>query len=151
MNSDDKTSLKEKRIFSRHRSENSILWRHLAVRNILKNSQTSSLSRWHSSSRINTEESDRLGQHIRTKVSSDSELNVEDSRRNCLPPIALPPIYLSKGVPIKYNESKMANKGPLSPKDWEELHNCRYLRPALQKYRLPELTKDENSTGNIDD
>lgn len=149
MNYDDKTSLKEKRVFSRHKSENSILWRHLADRNIKKNSQTPSLSRWHSSNRINTEEG--LRQHVMTKVSSDSELNVADSSRKCLPPITLPPIYLSKGAPIKYNESKMVNKGSLSPKDWEELHNCRYLRPALPKYRLPGLTNDENNIQNIDD
>lgn len=54
-----------------------------------------------------------------------------------LPPISLPRIYELKPLPIlptDYNSLTIPPK-PVTDEDWEDLKECRYLRPSPRKYR----------------
>lgn len=54
-----------------------------------------------------------------------------------LPPISLPRIYEMKPLPIlptDYNSLTMPPKS-VTDEEWEDLKECRYLRPSPRKYR----------------
>lgn len=73
---------------------------------------------------------------------NDIDDNDQERKPYALPPLVLPPIYLTNTTPVKTKSEKVTDKGHVSQKDWEELKKCRYLRPALSRYRFPESEKD---------
>ncbi|KAK3095156.1 hypothetical protein FSP39_010874 [Pinctada imbricata] len=58
-----------------------------------------------------------------------------------LPPIQLPRIYTLKPLPILPTEydSVTPSPRPLTDEEWEDLKECRYLRPSPPKYRSKDL------------
>lgn len=53
-----------------------------------------------------------------------------------LPPIILPSIYNTKTYPLgKPDLSYRAPQGPITEEEWDELQDCRYLRPAPKKFK----------------
>lgn len=53
-----------------------------------------------------------------------------------LPPIILPSIYSTKTYPLgKPDPVYRPPAGPITDDEWDELKDCRYLRPAPKKFR----------------
>lgn len=58
-----------------------------------------------------------------------------------LPPIILPSVFSTKTYTIgKANPSYRSPPGPLNDEEWDELKDCRYLRPAPKKFRGRQIT-----------
>lgn len=58
-----------------------------------------------------------------------------------LPPIIMPSVFSTKTYPIgKPNLSYRSPPGPISDEEWDELKDCRYLRPAPKKFRGRQIT-----------
>ena len=61
-----------------------------------------------------------------------------------LPPIVLPPIYSMTPRPLVFRDYSGPPyvPPPVSTEEWEDLQDCRYLRPAMKKFR--EVNPDKN-------
>lgn len=125
----------DQRILSRHRSENSVLWKNSLEMTLSKSrTQINAVSKWSSHTK-----------QLNDKCIKDIDDNDQERKPYALPPLVLPPIYLTKTAPAKTKSEKVTDKGHVS-QDWEELQKCRYLRPALSRYRFPESEKDYTNT-----
>jgi len=126
----------DQRISSRHRSENSVLWKNSLEMTLSKSrTQINAVSKWSSHTK-----------KLNDKCTKDIDDKDQQRKPYALPPLVLPPIYLTKTAPVKTKYEKVTDKGHVSQKDWEELQKCRYLRPALSRYRFPESEKDYTNT-----
>lgn len=69
---------------------------------------------------------------------------VKKERPLKLPPIVLPPIYSMTPRPLVYRDYSGPPyvPPPVTAEDWEDLQDCRYLRPATKKFR--ETNPDKN-------
>jgi hypothetical protein len=122
----------DQRILSGDRSENSVLWKNSLEMTLSKSrTQINAMSKWSSNTKT-----------LKDKCTNDIDDNDQERKPYVLPPLVLPPIYLTKTTPVKTKSEKVTDKGHVSQKDWEELKKCRYLRPALSRYRFPESEKD---------
>lgn len=54
-----------------------------------------------------------------------------------LPPIILPPIYNMQPRPLMPRDFEIPPNPPktLTDEEWDDLYECRYLRPAMKKFR----------------
>jgi hypothetical protein len=52
---------------------------------------------------------------------NDTDDNDQERKPYALPPLVLPPIYLTNTTPVKTKSEKVTDKGHVSQKDWEEL------------------------------
>lgn len=61
-----------------------------------------------------------------------------------LPPIVLPPIYSMTPRPLVFRDYSGPPyvPPPVTKEEWEDLQDCRYLRPAMKKFR--ETNPDKN-------
>lgn len=58
-----------------------------------------------------------------------------------LPPIMLPSVYSTKTYPLgKPDLSYRPPPAPITDEEWEELKDCRYLRPAPKRFRDREIS-----------
>lgn len=60
-----------------------------------------------------------------------------------LPPIMMPPIYSLTPRPLIVRDfsGELDLPAPLAPEDWEDLEDCRYLRPAKRQFKTSKDSK----------
>ncbi|KAK3609216.1 hypothetical protein CHS0354_035156 [Potamilus streckersoni] len=102
-----------------------------------------------------TQESESANQSLPIIVPEDSNKTDESKKERPLklPPIILPPIYtVTPRQPVPRDFSGPVVIPTCNEDDWEDLQDCRYLRPAMKKFRdderkqRPVLSLTKNST-----
>jgi len=76
----------------------------------------------------------------RTTVNPNGE---KKERPLKLPPIMLPPIHTLNPRPLLYRDfsGPVELPGPLTNDDWDELEDCRYLRPSRKQFKEVRVTE----------
>ncbi|KAL3863763.1 hypothetical protein ACJMK2_005499 [Sinanodonta woodiana] len=101
------------------------------------------------------QESESANQSLPIIVPEDSNKTEESKKERPLklPPIILPPIYtVTPRQPVPRDFSGPVVIPTCNEEDWEDLQDCRYLRPAMKKFRdderklRPVLSSTKNST-----